>query len=173
MVASPPMRTTLAIVCLFVFACGKSESGSGEGSAKPAGEGKAAAGGATSLTLDKLGGLKVDVPAGSKAGDAIVGEGVMIQGPDLVVTIETASETRPKTADDAKKEADMYSPKNVKAETLPDGWALTYDNEGGMGKNYFVQVRRELGGKAYWCETTASTTKQQENALAACKSLKP
>jgi hypothetical protein len=169
-------RTLFAMVMVFALAalgCGKSESGtSSEGSAKPAG-GEKAAGGASTITLDKLGGLKADVPAGAKAGDAMVGEGVMIQGPDLVVTIETASETRPKTAEDAKKEADMYSPKNVYVENLADGWALTYENEGGMGKNYFVQVRRDVGGKAIWCETTASTTKQQQNALATCKSIKP
>jgi hypothetical protein len=167
------MKTSMLVLCLFAFACGKTVSGSsGEGSAKPAG-GDKASGGSSTITLDKLGGMKAEVPAGAKAGDAIVGEGVTIQGPDLVVNIELASETRPKTVDDAKKEADMYSPKNMKDETLPDGWAITYDNEGGMGKNYFVQVRREIGGKAYWCETTASSTKQQENALKTCKSLKP
>lgn len=130
--------------------------------------GAAAAGGP--VDLSKLG-LKADVPAGTNVGDAIVGEGVMVQGPDLVATVELASDTRPKTEEDAKKDADMYTPKNLVTEKLEDGWAMTFDNEGGMGANYFVQVRRDIGGKTYWCETTASKPEQQAAALAFCKSL--
>ena len=66
----------------------------------------------------------------------------------------------------------MYTPKNLKEEKLADGWAITFDNEGGMGKNYFVNVRREIDGKSIWCETTASQEAQQTNALNFCKSLK-
>lgn len=131
---------------------------------------KAAAGGP--LDLPKLG-LKADAPAGATVGDVIGGgTGHMIQAPGLVVSVEVASETRPKTGEDAQKEADMYSPKNAKVEKLADGWALTFDNEGGMGKNYFVNVRREIDGKSIWCETTAAEPAQQANALAFCKSLK-
>ncbi|MCB9748707.1 MAG: hypothetical protein H6713_01745 [Myxococcales bacterium] len=122
------------------------------------------------LQLEKLG-LKAEVPEGATAGDAIIGEGVMIQGPGIVVTVEEASDSRPKTADDAKEDAEMYTPQNLKAEELADGWAVTFDNSGSMGANYFVQVRRDIGGKTYWCETTASQPEQQENALKACKSL--
>jgi hypothetical protein len=127
-------------------------------------------GGSDKVSIDKLG-LKGDAPAGSTVGDAVVGEGAMVQGPGIVVTVEAASDSRPKTVEDAKKEADMYSPKNLKDEKLADGWALTFDNEGGAGKNFFVNVRRDIGGKAIWCETTASQPEQQANALAFCKSL--
>ena len=65
----------------------------------------------------------------------------------------------------------MYSPKNPKDEKLADGWAYTFENTGGMGTNYFVNVRRDIGGKSYWCETTASTPEQQTAALDFCKSL--
>ena len=122
------------------------------------------------LELTKLG-LKVDAPAGSEVSGGI-GGGEMVQGPGLVMSVDVASETRPKTIDEAKKDAEMYTPKNIKTETLGDGWAITFENEGAAGTNYWVNVRRDIGGKAYWCETTASQPEQQANALAACKSLK-
>lgn len=131
--------------------------------AKPAGP--------NTLDIAKLG-LKAEVPEGATAGDAVIGEGVMIQGPGIVVTIEEASDSHPKTAEDAEKDAEMYTPQNLKSEKLEDGWAVTFDNKGGMGANYFVQVRRDIGGKTYWCSTTASQPEQQTNALKACKSLK-
>lgn len=150
------MKTLLAALPLvFTLACG-----GGAGAAKPA-----------SIDLPKLG-LKAEAPAGSTVGDAIMGAGHMVQGPNLVVNVGEATDSQPKTGDDAKKEADMFSPKNVKVDTLPDGWILTFDNEGSMGKNFFVQVRRDIGGKAIWCDTTSSSVEQQTNAVNFCKSLK-
>lgn len=135
----------------------------------------AACGGGTAKTapldLPKVG-LKADAPADAKADDGILGAGHLVTGTGLVVSVEEASESQPKTADDAKKEADMFSPKNLKDEKLADGWMVTFDNEGGMGKSYFVNVRRDIGGKAYWCSTTVSTPEQQTNAINFCKSLK-
>jgi len=133
------------------------------------GEPTPAAGGPVDLT--KLG-LKAEVPAGTNVGDAIVGEGVMAQGPNLVATVEVASDSRPKTEEDAKKDAEMYTPKNFKSEKLADGFAVTFDNSGDLGANFFAQVRRDIGGKTYWCETTASSVEQQTAALDFCKSLK-
>jgi hypothetical protein len=138
----------------------QSSSGGGSGSAST-----------TTLSLAKLS-LKAEAPTGATVGKALVGDGLMIQGPNLVVTVEAASRTRPKTLKDAQKEAKSYSPTNVKTETLPDGWALTFQNKGSMGANFFVNVRREIGGKAFWCETTGSQPEQQTNALNVCKSLK-
>ena len=77
-----------------------------------------------------------------------MGTGHMIMGPGLVVNVAEASDSQPKTADDAKKEADMFTPKNLKDEKLADGWVVTFDNEGSMGKNFFAQVRRDIGLKA-------------------------
>lgn len=122
------------------------------------------------VDLAKLG-LKMEAPEGSTASDGIMG-GVMVQGPNLIVTVDEATDTRPKTAEDAAKEADMYTPANAKTEKLSDGFAYTFENTGSAGKNYWVHVRREIGGKSYWCETTSSSPEQQNNALAACKSLK-
>jgi hypothetical protein len=96
----------------------------------------------------------------------------MITGAGLVVSIKAAGDMDPKTLDDAKKEAEMYTPKNPKDETLSDGWAFTFENAGSAGTNYWVKVRREMAGRAYVCVTTASQAEQQANALRVCKSLR-
>ena len=152
-------------VVVLVAACSKGdEAGS---SAKGAAKGPPAPVELTAL------GLKGEGPSGTKADKAPIGDGLMVQGPDLVVNVEVASDSRSKTLDDDKKDAEMYSPKNAKEEALSDGWAYWYENKGGMGTNYFVHVRRDIGGKSIWCETTSSSATQQANALAFCKSLKP
>ena len=143
----------------------------GDAKAEPAGDAKAepaAAGGA--LAIDKLG-LTGTAPAETTVGDGIGGSGVMITGPGLVVTLEEASDSRPKDLAAAKKDAEMYTPQNGKDEKLADGWAYTFENKGDMGANYFVNVRRDIGGKSYWCETTASSPEQQAAAVDFCKSL--
>ncbi|HRI10535.1 MAG TPA: hypothetical protein PKW35_22095 [Nannocystaceae bacterium] len=176
------MRTLfIALPLAFSIACGggapadkkedKKEAAKGDAKAdapkeEPKKEGPAA------LDLAKLG-LTAEAPEGAAAGDAIVGDGVMIQGPGIVVTVQVAGEMYPKTLEDAKKEAtEMYSGKEIKEETLPDGWVIVWENEGGLGKNYWVQARRDIDGKSYECSTTASQPEQQTNALATCKSLK-
>lgn len=130
--------------------------------AEPAAAGK--------LAIDKLG-LTAAAPAETTVSDGIGGSGVMIMGPGLVASVEEASATRPKDTAAAKKDAEMYSPQNVKEEKLADGWVVTFDNKGDMGANYFVNVRRDINGKSYWCETTASSPEQQTAAIDFCKSL--
>ena len=146
----------LALGTFGALSCSKSKSG--------------AAAASVPLALAGLG-VNAQVPDGSKAEKALVGEGLTIQGPDLVVGVEAAGTRRPKTVAEAREGASMYSPINMKEEALPDGWAITFENKGGIGTNYWVQARREIGGKPIWCDTTASTTEQQANALAVCKSL--
>jgi len=120
--------------------------------------------------ITKLG-LKIDGPGDATIEDMMGSQ--MIRGAGLVVTVKPAGDFFPKTLEDAKKEAtDMYTGTEMAEETLADGWALTFVNEGGMGKNYWVQVARTIDGQTYACETTASQADQQANALAACKSLK-
>jgi hypothetical protein len=130
----------------------------------------AAGGGTAPLALTELG-LNAQAPEGSKAEKAIIGSGLMITGPDLVVTVEAAGKDNPKTLAEAKKSNELYSPLNVKEETLPDGWATTFENKGAIGTSYWVQVRRDIGGKPYFCSTTSSSPEQGANALAVCKSL--
>lgn len=134
--------------------------------AKPA----ASAGGATKLP--KLG-LTIDVPGKVEVEDALLGgEGHTLMGASVgAFSVEVTAEK--KSLDDAKSDADLYTPKNLHAEQLADGWALTFDNTGSMGKNYFVTVQRELGGKTYRCSTMGGEAKQAAAVLAACKTLRP
>ena len=163
----------LAIASVTLFAgCGKKKDDAG-GSAKTtekSGGGGAAPAAAGPTKLPKLG-LSIDVPGKVEVGDAIMGEGHMLQGESIgAMQIEVAD--KKKTLDDAKSDAEMYGPKDLKDETLPDGYALTYSNTGSMGANFFVDVQRDIGGKTYHCSTTGSEAKQQAAVLAACKSLK-
>lgn len=120
--------------------------------------------------LPKLG-LTVDVPGEATVGDGVLGDGQSVTGEDIgMMNIEVAQ--KPQTLDEAKSDADMYSPKNLKADKLADGWAISFDNTGGAGANYFVEVRREIGGKTYKCSTTQGDKDRAAAVLAACKTLK-
>ena len=124
------------------------------------------------LDLPKLG-LKAVGPAESAAGDVVGGgTGHLVQGPGLVVSVELATDTHPKTLADDKKESEMYTPRNARDEALADGWVHTFENQGDAGKNYHVHVRRELDGKSIWCSAMVDDQAKADNALAFCKSLK-
>lgn len=163
------IRASLVFVALAALAgtgCKKKEEG-GAGGAAASGKAAEPAG---PTKLPKLG-LQIDAPGKLEVGDAILGEGHLLQGSGVgAMQIETAEKTQ--TLDEAKSDADMYSPKNLKAETLSDGWALTFENTGGAGANYFVDVRRTIDGKNYKCSTTGSQPGQAAAVLAACKSLR-
>jgi hypothetical protein len=121
--------------------------------------------------LPKLG-LSIDAPGKVEVGDAIMGEGHMLMGAGVgAMTVEIAS--KPQTLEEAKSDAELYSPKNQKEEKLADGWLLTFENTGSMGKNYFVQMRRDIGGKTYSCSTTGGDAQQAAAVVAACKTLRP
>jgi len=124
----------------------------------------------TALELKKLG-LHIEVGGETNVGDAIMGDGVMIQG-ESIGALQIEAMKAPKTLDDEKSDADMFSPKNLKAESLADGWVVTFDNTGSMGANYFVTVRRDIAGKSYKCSTTGSDPGQAKAVIAACKSLR-
>lgn len=131
------------------------------------------------LALDALG-LKADAPPKSTARESLVSSGVNVHGPDFTATVREVTDDDPVTEADAEKKAAEYEPKNLQRETLDDGWALTFEGESGISPNFFVEVRREIGGKAYWCETVASASESepdpkaaQAKALALCKSLRP
>jgi hypothetical protein len=132
---------------------------------------KAAAAPAGPMKLEKLGGISIDVPAGTALSE--MGKSQMLQGPDLVVTVEEAGQFAAETlAAELEEAKDMYSATEVTQEEVEGGWHVTFQNKGGMGTNYWVKSRVTIGGKAYTCGTTGSSAKQQANALAACKSLK-
>ncbi len=165
----------VALSSLGLVACQGGSSGAAPGSsAAPGGNTKGAsdtkAGGAKVITIAKLG-LKGSAPGETE--DPIIGEGepILIALSKFTVTVGEAKPTDPKTIKDAEGAAGLFNPKNIKSEKLADGWVLTYENSGSAGANYFVNTRREIGGKAYLCDTMQSTPEQQKAALEFCKSL--
>jgi len=122
------------------------------------------------ITLTKFG-LKGSAPGETE--DPIIGDGdpAMVMASAFTVNVWEAKATDPKKLKDGQEASKLFNPKNSQSETLPDGWALTYENTGSAGTNYFVSVRREIGGKGYMCETAQSTPEQQKKSLAFCKSL--
>src|SRR6187549_1933980 len=159
------IRTTVLVIALASLvtttACSKKDSGGSAGKTSES---------AGPTKLPKLG-LTVDVPGEATVGDGVLGDGQSVTGEDIgMMNIEVA--TKPQTLDEAKSDADMYTPKNLKADKLADGWALSFENSGGAGANYFVDVRREIGGKTYKCSTTQGDKDRAAAVLAACKTLK-
>lgn len=154
------LRTSALILSLglSLIACSKKDGDGGGGGGPP-----------KATTLPKLG-LQLDVPGSVQLSDAIGGEGHMLMGTG-VGAMHVEIMTKPQTLDQAKEDASMFTPKNLKEEKLADGWALTYENTGSMGKNYFVEVRRDIDGKSYKCGTTGSDDRTQK-VLAACKTLR-
>lgn len=160
------IRISILFIAVALFAgCKKKEEG-GAAAGKTAEAAKA-----SPTKLPKLG-LSIDAPGKVEIGDAIMGEGHMLTGERVgAMTVEIAE--KPQTLEEAKSDAELYSPKNQKDEKLADGWVLTFENTGSMGKNYFVEVQRDIGGKTYTCSTTGGDAKQAENVVAACKTLRP
>lgn len=158
-------RTSFTLIAIMgLAACGNTKS-------KPEGQKAQGKTASKAFTLKRVDNLKVDLPPSANLSDGI-GGGVMIMAPDLVVTIARAGASTPKTIAEAKTQVQMFKPQKLHAEALKDGYALTFENKGGLGRNYFVRVRRVIGGKAYTCTTTASRPAQQVNALKVCKSLR-
>lgn len=152
------LRTyALALALVSVIGCSKKD-GDG-GSDKPAAPTK----------LPKLG-LQLDIPGSVEVTDGVAGDGHMLMGSGIgAMHVDLMKE--PQTLEQAKEDASMYTPKNLKEEKLADGWVLTYENTGSMGKNLFVEVRRDIDGKSYKCGTTGSDDRTQK-VLAACKTLR-
>lgn len=123
------------------------------------------------ITLAKFG-ITGTLPGESE--EPIISEmdgNVGIVGGTFNCNVAEAKKTDPKTMKDGERDAKMFNPKNLQRETLADGWALTYENTGSGGANYFVTIRREIGGKGVMCSTVQATPEQQKSAVAFCKSL--
>ncbi len=149
-----------ASATLVTTACSKK---SGDSAATPA---KAAA-----VKLPKVG-LQLDIPGETMVSDGMGAQSNMVNG-EAIGALEVDLADKPKSLDEAKTDAADYKPRNVKEEKLADGYALSYENTGGAGTNYFVEVRRDIAGKSYTCSTTGSQAAQAQAVLAACKSLRP
>jgi hypothetical protein len=158
---------SILVAAALVPACSKKDSGSSASATKPAGDQPAAA----PTKLPHLG-LKLDVPGDEiTVSNAIGGDGDMVQA-TTVGALQVEVWKTPQTLDEAKDDAKAFNPKNVTSEKLADGWALTYDNTGSTGANYFVTVRRDIAGKTYKCSTTVDAADPAKAALAACKTLR-
>ncbi len=164
-------RISIVFVAVAALAagCSKKEADKGGGAAKT-GESGGGKSGPAAVKLPKLG-LALDAPGEVRVDDAIGSEGHMLMGNGIgALTVEVAKEAQ--ALDAAKEDAKMFTPANLKDETLPDGWALTFENKGSMGTNYWVDVRRTIDGKNYKCSATGSEASQAAAVLAACKSLR-
>jgi hypothetical protein len=159
-------RLTIATMAILAMAGCKKKDDDGKGGAAKASEGAAAV-----QKLPRVG-LQIALDGEVSFDKEIGGDGDMVTGAG-VGALTVSAWAKPQTIDEAKEDASLYSPKNLKQDKLADGWTLTYENTGSMGTNYFVTVRRDLGGKTYKCTTTGSEAAQAQAALAACKSLKP
>ena len=128
--------------------------------------------GQNTLTLQGLPGLTVQAPAETKVSKNAVGIGVMLKGPGVSMTIGTQLDVDAKTLEEAKKNAESYSPADMSDEQLSDGYILTYTSKGDMGTNYWLVGRRKIGDTAYSCGVSSPKKEHQQSAIAICKSLK-
>ena len=169
----------MLIPLLSLWGCGDAEettaSKSGDKSAAGAGGASGSAAGPVAsgpVKIEQLG-LTIDAPGDAVVKDAIGGNGVQIQGGDLFVHVGLPGKFDKATLTEViEEEKSSKSAENLVPEELDDGWALSFTNTGGLGTNYWVDVRRTFGDVTYRCDTSASTQAQQDAALAACKSLR-
>jgi len=115
-------------------------------------------------------GLKVDAPPG--AGTSRIGDATTISAPGFAISVKAPGEWDADNLAEAETEAtNTYSAENIQGETLEDGWALSFTNEGSVGTNYWVWVRRTIGETEVWCSVTAPEEAVQTSGLAACKAI--
>lgn len=127
--------------------------------------------GKVTLSLDNMPELVVTAPEGTTVSKNALGLGVMLQGPGVSMTVGKREASDPRTLDEAKKNAESYSPKDMKVEDLSDGFILTYTNEGNMGVNYWLVGRRVIDGTTYTCGVKSPKQEHQTSGVAICKSL--
>jgi hypothetical protein len=119
--------------------------------------------------IDKVG-LSVELPEDATVSDGLSDKSAMISTGATTLTVSVAKDTDPRTSDDAKSSA--LATENMKIEKITDGWLVTSENTGSAGRNYWLTMRREVGGKGYLCETMQSNDAQVKAAIAICKGLK-
>ena len=117
-------------------------------------------------------GIKAKLPADTQLSD-MMGE-VMIQAPGCVLTVGLPRDSEP--ADMAATKQDFestYGAKEFKEEPMVEGWAITFQNEGSAGTNYFMEARRKVGEKEYSCSVLSPRAEHQACGLEVCRSLIP
>lgn len=90
--------------------------------------------------------------------------------------LEVTVMDRPESLDDRKRSIETIlnddGRRDFKAETLGDGWVITYAG-GEYGNTFPVYARRDIGGRSYACTMEATTLERQREGVAICKSLRP
>ena len=127
--------------------------------------------GAGMTALEALG-LQIALPPGSKLPPPQGSSYDIILPGSLFVAVKAADELSPKTLDEAKQAAFVYSPTNLRAESLPDGWIVQFESDAAGGHALWIQVRRKFGDKVYECSGNAFKGDDGAPIIAACKSLK-
>jgi hypothetical protein len=169
-------RITLLLAALTtVAACkdDKKDEGGAAGKTKEGASEKTSAK-AAPKTIDAFG-LAFDGPADAEISDMTMGSAktYMVMGTGVVFSVAEPSDITPKTLEEAVEGAKIYDGVAfTKQEKTADGYHLEFNNKGSMGANYFVEIRREIGGKPYICSTTAPDQTFATNAVAACQSLR-
>ena len=125
------------------------------------------------IKLDKLK-LQMDARGDVKVEDGLGPNRVMVsQRHGLSIEVSLA-ELETTLEDEKASVSAIHQPTNVKTDTLPDGWAMTFEaNDASGGKNYNVEVERKIGGKPYKCSSVVGNASDAEAGLAACKTLRP
>lgn len=117
-------------------------------------------------------GLQIALPPGSKLPPPQGSSYTIILPGSQFVDVSEADAVAPKTLDEAKREAYVYSPTNLRAEPLPDGWIIQFESDAAGGHALWTKVRRKFGDKSYECSGNAFKGDSGAPIIAACKSLK-
>lgn len=162
--------------CLLAFAllaaCSKDKPNDpSPGNAKPT-EGAAATPTAKGATKLPNVGLEADIPGS----DVMVSDGLGEKS-QMVNTVEMGGMvveviTEAQTLEQVKSDFEMMSPVDLRTETLPDGFVVTFQNTGSMGTNHWAEVRRTIGGRSIKCSTMSDSADKATKVVAACKSLR-
>jgi hypothetical protein len=142
------------------------------------------------VKLEKLS-LTIDVPGAATVTEENVGEnpGVRVFGEDFgalfvvalpqAITVDEAKTAVAKEIGIGQGKPGPVAPTNPKSETLPDGFALTYQytlyKAGGteaVGENTGIAVYRTIGGKFVRCHGIPAYDSLQATFLNSCKSLR-
>jgi len=119
-------------------------------------------------------GLSAMLPEGATVMKGMDATSAMVSTDATAVTLSVAKDTDPKTVEQGKDGALLGDKgRGLKGDKTADGWIVTWENTGSMGDNYWLTMRREIGGKGYMCETTQSKEAQRKAAIEVCNSLKP
>lgn len=170
-----PVLTTLAIAC----GSGGGDADAkkeGASSASPSGGAKAAGDAKPAMKPTKIEqvGLTAELPDGATVMKGMSEGSAMISTDATTMNVSLAKDTDPKTVDQGKSGAMLGDKgRGLTGEAIADGWIVTWENTGSMGDNYWLSMRREIGGKGYMCDTMQSNEAQRKAAIEICKSLKP